>query len=66
MTNTFEVGDLVRYAEKWCTPAERDFRHKVIEAVPDCDRYHIVTIGHTYAIGAHHEWVKSCMIEKEA
>ena len=58
----FKVGDIVRYADEWCTEAEREFRLVVVEWFDDVDRGYVVNPQDRHFCGFSKEAVTEEMI----
>lgn len=63
----FNVGDIVKYSPKWCTPGEEKYIHVIREIrlnpVTEGNRYLIETLNMTRLIFHPTETVDECMIE---
>lgn len=56
----FKVGDVVRYADGWCTEAEKDYRLVVVEWFDDVKRGYVINPAWKTAFG----FVKEAVMEE--
>lgn len=59
---SFKIGDVVRYADGFCTEAEKDYRLVVVEWFDDVRRGYVVNPKERYFCGFRKEAVTAEMI----
>ena len=59
----FNVGEIVKFSEKYCGPGEEFYIHMVKESFDDSNKVLIVTLNTMLTLGSS-EWVTEDMIQK--